>query len=127
MDQEKIINFLEYYLEAGIDGTGEEEAIEEISKELEAAGIDAESSERSTLEMIASAKIEAKKERGKKFKEEFYRLLGEVKSNHLQIENEMPELAVAFRKMEGSTDMQDMLDDEDKMKLLEYLRKKKNL
>ena len=126
MDQKKIINFLEFYLEAELEGWGEEEDAGAISRELEEAGINAERSEGDVLELIANAKIEAKKERGKKFKEEFYELLKGIKSNSKQVENELPELSVAFRKLEKLSNFDDVLDDEDKLKLLEYLRKKKD-
>lgn len=125
MKQEKLINFLEFYLESEIEENEEfAESEEDMSRELEEAGIDTESSKLKVLEMIAGAKIEAKKERGKKFKEEFYKILKELKSSNHQIEIEAPELAMAFRKYDGSSDIDDVLDDEEKMKLLEYLKKK---
>lgn len=125
INSERLVNFLVFYLEAEIEGMGEEEELEVIYQKLEESGIDAESSEHDALELIAAAKIEAKKERGKKFKEEYYNLLKSSKESKRQIENEMPELALAFRKLEGSSNINDVLDDEVKMKLLEYLQKNK--
>jgi len=52
-------------------------------------------------------------------------LLASVKDNLQNIEKEDPELATAFRKLEESPDNEDMLDDERKMKILEFLRKGK--
>ncbi len=125
MNQEKIINFLEFYLESEIEGLGEGEEIESISKELEEAGIDAVASEEEILGLIKTAKAEAKIESGKSFKQKYYELLNNMDSLLSQMEKEEPELATAFRKLEGSANIEDILDDEDKMKILEFLKKKK--
>ena len=123
INPERLINFLEFYLETEIEGTGEEDELEAIYQKLEESGIDAESSEHDALELISAAKIEAKKEKGKKIKERYFNLLKNIKENKQQIESEKPELALAFRKLEGSSNINDVLDDEVKMKLLEYLQK----
>jgi hypothetical protein len=128
MTNNQLINFVEFYFEESINDSDEDEDINFISKELEDAGIDAERSEEKILEMINMAKVEAKIEGGKKFKDEFYKLLGNLKSNMPEIEKEEPELALAFRKLKDSPENEDndMIEDNVKLKLMEYLKKKKS-
>ena len=126
MTNNQLINFVEFYFEESINDSDEDEDINFISKELEDAGIDAERSEEKILEMIKTAKVEAKIEGGKKFKDEFYKLLRNLKSNMPEIEKEEPELAMAFRKLKDSPENEDndMIEDNVKLKLMEYLKKK---
>ena len=121
MSNERLLNFGEFYLEESVEGVAEEEEIEFISKELKEAEIEVEKSEGTALELIRIAKVEAKIEKGRIFKKKFYESLGNIKSLLPQIEKDEPQLAMAFRKLEGKLD--DLLDDKEKMLLLEYLRK----
>ncbi len=118
MEKDKLLNFVELYF------NNSDEDIELKAKELEEAGIDAVHSEQKTLELIKQAKREVRIEKGKIFRDEFYKLLDKSKGNTLNIEKEMPELAIAFRKLEEAPDSDGILDDMVKMKLLEYMRKR---
>ncbi|MFA6599313.1 MAG: hypothetical protein WCS69_16450 [Ignavibacteriaceae bacterium] len=123
MSNERLLNFGEFYLEESVEGVAEEEDIEFISKELMEAEIEVEKSEETALELIRKAKVEVKIENGRIFKKKFYESLGNIKSLLPQIEKDEPQLATAFRKLEGKLD--DLLDDKEKMLLLEYIRKTK--
>ncbi len=116
MNGERLLNFFEFYLE------NEKDDIIEVEKVLSEEGIDAAGSERKVFEMINKAKIEAKIEKGRIFKKKFYESLGNIKSLLPQIEKDEPQLAMAFRKLEGEAD--ELLDDKEKMLLMEYLRKR---
>ena len=115
--EEKLLNLVEFYLNS------DDEPIEDISRELEAAGIDPENSEQKVLDLIKKSKVDLKIESGKKFKNEFYALLADIKEKlNLNNLNE-PELATAFRKLEENG-AADLLDDKEKMLLLEFIKKK---
>ena len=120
MTEEKtILNLVEFYLDV------EDEDIEDINNELESAGINPENSEEKILALIKRTKTELKIENGKNFKKKFYSLWEECKSKIDAAEIINPELAVAFRNLEqnGSPDL---LDDKQKMLLLEFLKKQEN-
>jgi hypothetical protein len=116
METQKLLNLARLYL----DSSGED--INFISEELEEAGIDSETSEGKALELIRKSKAELKIQKGGKFKEEFYKKCDELKGS-LQGEEIDAGLAVAFRKLEEN-ESGDMLDDKEKMLIMEYLRKK---
>ena len=119
MINEKLLNFTELYFNS-LD-----ENMELTTQELEVAGIDVSASEQRTLELLRKAKAEAKIESGKAFKQKYYELLNNIDLLLPQMEKEEPELATAFRKLKESPEDEEMLDDQKKLKLLEYLNKKK--
>ena len=116
-DEKMLLNLARLYLDI------EDEDIEDIDMELKEAGIVPEDSEQKIWELIKKSKAEVKIENGKKLKENFYTLLADIKLKLNAGGLNEPELATAFRKLEenGSADL---LDDKEKMLLLEFIKSK---
>ncbi len=124
MTKNQLINFVGFYFEESINDSCGEENINFISQELEDAGIDADVSEQRTLELFEKAKAEARIERGRIFKQKYNELVNNISALLPRMEEEEPELATEFRKLKDSLGDGEFLDDNKKMKLLEYLLKK---
>jgi len=120
METAELRNFLEFYFTSSMD---EDEDIETITGDLKQAGVDAEASRQMALGLIKKAKIDLKIERGKNFKVNFYTLMEKIEP--YEIEKEQPKLALAFRKLseDENPDMDEVLDDKEKMMVMEYLRR----
>lgn len=120
----QLANFSAFILESEIDYSSEEEDINLVTEELEKAGIDAEHSEEQVLELIKKLKAELKLERGRGFKEKFVDIASKLKSNFNEINEKSPELALAYRKLENSSESDDIKDDKEKIKIIEHIKKK---
>ncbi len=123
-DEEKLLNLAQLFFEIDAEDISESTNVwEDIDKEFEEAGIVPENSEQNIFELIKKSKAEVKIENGKKLKENFYTLLADIKSKLNAGGLNEPELATAFRKLEenGSADL---LDDKEKMLLLEFIKSK---
>jgi hypothetical protein len=103
-----------------------DEEIEYITKELEETGNDPEQLEKEILLMLKKAKAEIKVEKGKKLSEEFRSVISRMKKFPDELLNQKPELAAAYRKLNdaGNVDSEDVLDDDEKMIILEFLKSK---
>jgi len=118
MQKEEIANLLDFYFDP------EEEDIEETQEELKAAGVDAEKSGEIILGMLRDKKRELKLEKGRRFKEAFSKIVNGMIPFPTDYQFEDPEVEFAFSKLKdaGDVDKSDLLTDEEKLKILEFLK-----
>lgn len=101
-----------------------DEELEYITKELEEAGNDPEQLDKEILLMLKKAKTEIKIEKGKKLNEEFHDVILRLKRLPEALLDQKPELAAAYRKLNNdiTDDSAEVLDDDEKMVILEFLK-----
>ena len=118
----KLANLIELGSEIG------DKEIDHITKELEEAGNDSEQLKGKILLMLKKTKAEIKIERGKKINEEFHKVIFKLKELPYELLDSKPEVAAAYRKLNSAVtdDYSDVLDDDEKMIILEYLKNRKN-
>jgi hypothetical protein len=108
MTDEELRTLLYIYLNPEFDTE------EEINENLKEAGIDAEQFTKDILAKIEKLKAQQKLNKGKQFKEDFYKRLNESELTNADIE----ELAFGYRDKQGSFTEEEQKElDEDKKKL----------
>ncbi len=118
MEKIEIHNLVNFYLDF------KREDVEENRQYLKDAGIDAESFRDKMLKVIAKERGKLKIEKGKRFAEEAKRILSGKFKLPESINTDDLVLNSAFSKLKNSLDAEkeDILSDEEIVKLLEYFR-----
>lgn len=122
MEEDKAGKFLEYYLNPILD-EAEDMDIQRMEEELKSAGIDVAGSEKRVRNLIKKAKMEIKFAKCKQFKRKFL-VAGNTKAQITKVEEEKNEENILFLTQDEPDNS--VLDDRNKMKMMEYLMKEVN-